>query len=79
MSNAYEQIRNEPPDIWKSAFANVFGMFVSNVMVQEDCNSPATFQDIIGRYVHVYLDDIFIFSDTLEEHECHIQDVFQRL
>lgn len=33
MSNTYKQIRNKPGDVFKSAFANVFGIFVSNVMV----------------------------------------------
>ena len=87
MSDAYEQVRNEPADVWKSAFVNIFGTFTSNMMVQGDCNAPATFQrvmtlvfqDIIRKYVHVYMDDIFIFSDSLEDHERHIHDVFERL
>src|SRR5579875_3017529 len=87
MSDAFKQVQNEPEDIWKTAFVNVFGMFKSNVMTQGDCNSPATFQrvmtlifqDIIGKYVHVYVDDIFIFSDTLEDHERHVREVFSRL
>ena len=33
----------------------------------------------IGRFLHVYLDDIFIFSDTLDEHEKHLTYVFQKL
>ena len=69
MSDAYEQVCNEPADVWKSAFLNIFGTFTSDVMVQGDCNAPATFQrvmtlvfqDVIGKYVHVYMDDIFIF------------------
>ena len=87
MSDAYKQVRNEPADVWKSAFVNIFGTFTSNVMVQGDCNAPATFQrvmtlvfqDIIGKYIHVYMDDIFIFSDSLEDHERHIRDIFERL
>ena len=37
------------------------------------------FRDHIGRFIYVYLDDIFIFSDTLEEHELHLRTVFQIL
>jgi len=44
MSDAYEQIRNESNDVWKTAFAYIFGTYVSNVMMQGDCNAPATFQ-----------------------------------
>jgi hypothetical protein len=30
------------------------------------------FRDYIGRFMHVYLDDIFVFSDTIEDHSKHI-------
>ena len=77
LSNAYEQVRIELEDIWKTAFATIYGTFISQVMQQGDCNAPAMFQclmtvifrDHIGRCVYVYLDDIFIYSDTLEDHE----------
>ena len=37
-----------------------------------DCNAPSTFRDYIGKFIHVYLNDIFIFSNSLEEHIEHI-------
>ena len=43
MSNAYEQIHVEPSDVWKTAFATIYGTFMSNTMQQGDCNAPATF------------------------------------
>ena len=87
MSDAYEQIRIRESDVEKTAFATIYGTFVSNVMVQGDCNAPSTFQrfmthtfrDYIGRFAHVYMDDIFIYSDTIEEHEQHLSLVFNRL
>ena len=56
-------------------------------MRQGDCNAPATFmklmnwifQDMLGRSVYVYLDDILIFSKTKEEHIDAIKQVCQRL
>src|SRR5688572_15449450 len=50
-------------------------------------NVPATFQYlmylVLGAYYHkfvfVYLDDIIIFSKTLEEHIQHVRLVFQAL
>ena len=80
MSDAYEQIRVEPSDVKKTAFATVYGTYISHTMQQGDCNAPATFQRImtmvfrkfIGRFVHVYLDDIFVFSNSIEEHESHL-------
>jgi len=87
LSDAYEQVRVRPEDVWKTAFATIAGTYVSNVVQQGDCNAPATFQrlmtaifrDVIGKFIHVYLDDIFIFSNSIEEHEDHLKVVFERL
>ena len=65
----------------------IFGMFVSLVMQQGDCNAPSTFQmlmtvvfrDNITCFVHIYLDDIFIYSSSIEEHEKHLELVFNKL
>ena len=84
MSEVYEQIRVRNKDVPKMAFATIFGTFVSQVMQQGDCNAPSTFQrlmtsvlhNFITRFVHVYLDDIFIYSLTIEEHEKHLAQVF---
>jgi Reverse transcriptase (RNA-dependent DNA polymerase) len=56
-------------------------------MQMGDCNAPSTFQrlmtaifhDCIGRFVHVYMDDIFIFSCLIEEHKKHLGIIFDRL
>jgi hypothetical protein len=47
MSDAYEQICVEPSNVWKTAFATVYGTFVSHTMQQGDCNAPATFQRLM--------------------------------
>ncbi|MGH7239334.1 MAG: reverse transcriptase family protein, partial [Candidatus Saccharimonadales bacterium] len=62
----------------------IYGTFISFVMQMGDCNAPSTFQRLmtfifrqwIGRFVHVYLDDIFVYSDIMEEHEEHLGLVF---
>ena len=77
LSNAYEQVRIEPDNVHKTGFATVYGMIESNVLQQGDCNGPATFQwlitvifrDAIGLYVHIYLDNLFIFSYKVVWHE----------
>jgi len=86
MSEAYEQIHIQPEDIHKTAFATIFGTSVSQVMQQGDCNAPLTFQrlmtavfrEYIANFVHIYLDDIFIYSPAIEEHEEHLRIVFQQ-
>jgi hypothetical protein len=87
MTDAYEQVRIVERDIPKTGFSTIYGTFQSLVLQQGDCNGPSTFQRLmtvifcteIGLFVHVYLDNIFIFSATLEDHERHLAVVFQRL
>ena len=87
LSNAYKQVHVEPADVHKTAFAMVYGTHKSNVMQQGDCNGPATFQqlvtvifhDAIGIRVHVYLDNLFIYSFTLENHDRDLEYVLQKL
>jgi hypothetical protein len=70
LSNVYKQICIEPEDVHKTGFTSVFRTHESNVMQQGNCNVPGTFQwlmtiifcDAIGIRMHIYLDDLFIFS-----------------
>ena len=63
------------------------GNMVSLVVQQGDCNAPAMYQalmnHIFGMYIRifmdVYLDDIIIYSDTLEEHVKHVTIVLDIL
>ena len=85
--NAYKLIRVEPEDVWKTAFATISGTLASNIMQQGNCNAPSTFQrfiahllwDFMGKFMYAYLDDIFIFSDTVEEYQEHIRLVVDQL
>jgi hypothetical protein len=69
------------------AFTTISGTYVSLVMQQGDCNAPATFQclmtaifrDVIRKFMHCYLDDIFVYSNLVEEHEQHLKIVLNRL
>src|SRR5947199_435913 len=62
-------------------------MYNSRVMQQGDCDSLSTFmriinyilQSFLGIFVFVYLDDIFIYSDTLKDHIDHIKQVCLKL
>jgi len=56
-------------------------------MRQGDKNAPSTFQnaintlfqDELGIFVYIYIDDIFIFSKTYKEHVNHVRRVLQKL
>jgi transposase InsO family protein len=84
----YNNVRIKEGDEWKAAFATNRGLFEPKVMFFGLTNSPATFQalmnsifsDLIAKgKVAVYLDDILIFTLTLEEHRRITEEVLSRL
>jgi hypothetical protein len=70
--------------VHKTVFTTIYGTFVSNVMQQGDCNAPSTFQremyDIFREYIsifmHIYLNNILVFSKLVQEHQEHLKKVF---
>lgn len=83
----YYQIEMNESDKPKTAFCCPFGFYEFNRMPQGITNAPSTFQrlmekcmsDINMKEVLVFLDDIIVFSDTLEEHETRLVHVLDRL
>ena len=73
----FNNVRMKEGDEWKAAFRTNRGLFEPLVMFFGLTNSPATFQTmmddifeelITDGVVVVYLDDILIFTETIEEH-----------
>src|ERR1700723_2684943 len=73
----YNNVRIKEGDEWKAAFRTNRGLFKPLVMYFGLTNSPATFQmmmneifqDLITQgVVSIYLDDILIFMESMEEH-----------
>ena len=85
--DAYEQIRVVPEHVPRTLFTTPDGTMVSLVLQQGDINGPATYQAVmnhifapyIGVFMDVYLDDIVIYSDTIEDHMKHVRLVFDVL
>ena len=83
----YWQIEMDPATKEKSAFTTHAGLYEFERMPFGLCNAPATFQRfmqavLIGlewKCCFVYIDDILVCSETLEEHLEHLQQVFTRL
>jgi hypothetical protein len=84
----YNNVRIKEGDKWKATFWMNCGLFKPLVMFFGLTNSPATFQTMMNEIfqdlimegvVCVYIDDILIYTRTLEEH-CRIsQLVMERL
>ncbi|XP_063800275.1 uncharacterized protein LOC134968692, partial [Pseudophryne corroboree] len=87
LRGAYNLIRIREGDEWKTAFNTRDGHYEYLVMPFGLSNAPAVFQhfvneifrDILYRHVVVYLDDILIFANDLEEHRFWVKEVLSRL
>ena len=84
----YNNIQIKEGDEWKAAFRTYKGLFKPTVMFFGLTNSLATFQafmnhilrDLINAgHVIVYMDDILVFTDTIEDHESIVREVLRIL
>lgn len=46
--STYKQLRVELADVWKTTFVMIYGVYVSNVLQQGDCNGPLSFQRLMN-------------------------------
>lgn len=87
LRNAYHLVRIRQGDEWKTAFNTPTGHYEYLVLPFGLTNAPSVFQalvndvlrDFLNQFVFVFLDDILIFSPTLEIHCHHVRQVLQRL
>ena len=87
LSDAYFQTRVHPDDVKYNTIKTPFGGFTSQVMIEGDMNAPATlvrvikdlFHDELGKFIWIYIEDIFIFSNSFEEHIEHVQHACRKL
>uniref|UniRef100_A0A3B1IZP3 Gypsy retrotransposon integrase-like protein 1 n=1 Tax=Astyanax mexicanus TaxID=7994 RepID=A0A3B1IZP3_ASTMX len=87
LKSGYYQIELAEEDKHKTAFVCPLGFWEFNRLPQGITNAPSTFQRLMERCVSdlnlkeviVFLDDLIVFSATLEEHEQRLLRVLQRL
>jgi hypothetical protein len=84
----YNNVRIREGDEWKAAFCTNRGLFEPLVIYFGLTNSPATFQTMMNKIfqdlitegiVSVYLNDILIFTNSLEEHHWITRLVLDRM
>jgi hypothetical protein len=84
----YNNVRIKEGDEWKAAFRTSRGLFEPLVMFFGLTNSPATFQTMMNDLfrelinegvVIIYLDDILIYTETMEEHQKVVKRVLEIL
>lgn len=87
MTNAFFQTCVHLDDMKYLAVHTPFGKYEWTVMPMGVRNAPAVHQrqmttalrHLIGSICHVYLDDIIIWSATLEEHDANVRKVLEAL
>ena len=86
LKSGYWQVAMDVKDKEKTAFACLKGLFEFNVMSFGLSNAPAVFQELMSvvlqgynNFATAYLDDVLVFSATLEEHLEHFCIIFDKL
>ena len=87
MTNSFFQTCMHPDSVKYTAVNTPFGLYEWLVMPMGLRNSPAVHQRrvasalhaLIGQICHVYLDNIIIWSNSLEEHEHNVTQVLAAL
>jgi len=87
VQGAHNLLRVKEGNEYRLAFWTRYGLFEPTVMQFGTTNAPADFQGYIDNAIrealdHVasaYMDDVVIYSDSEEEHVCHVKWIMQRL
>ena len=87
LRSGYWQVPLRKEDIPKTAFKTRWGLYEFLVVPFGVSNAPAQFMnlmndvlaDYLDDFVVVFLDDILVYSKTIEDHVVHLRKVLQKL
>jgi hypothetical protein len=85
LSEGFHQIRMAPDDVHKTAFVTQFGASEYLVMPFGLANAPAQFTLLMNSVLEglnsvvVFMDDILVFSKSLQDHHKAVRAVLSRL
>ena len=82
LARGYWQVPVKQEDQHKTAFTTPYGLYHFKVMPFGLCGAPATFQRMMDQLLRgakehaaAYIDDLVIYSQTWEEHICHLRAI----
>jgi len=87
IKDAYDNIRIREGDEWNTTFSTKLGTYEYLVMPFGLCNAPAAFQrwinEVLMEHIDmgciVYLDDVLIYSNTLQQHRKDVSNILEAI
>jgi hypothetical protein len=86
-TSGYHQLWIKEDDIHKTTSKMIFGHYEFTILPFGLTNTPGVFMSLMNgvfyeyldKFIQVFIDNIFIYSRTMEEHEEHLHMILQCL